>query len=141
MSGTIGQIGKIAGVGRYASLAGSGMHMKLSEDVKRIIASILAHGDDRAAFNAILLATVEHVSKKPNFNVQLEMNDLWIKLTNLRDDIGKAPAGSPSGGFGGSAGLGGPGGIGAAIGSTSGVPLGIQSVLGNVLKALESRTR
>ena len=156
MGGTMGQIGNmvggggnLAGIGRYASLANSGISLKLTDEMKRTIGAILAHGDDRAAFKAILLATVEHVSKKPHFNCQLEINDLWIKLTNLRDDIAKAEAGRSTGGagvFGGSSGLGGIAGVGSTVGSIAGsLPIslspGITSVLGDVLKGLKSRKR
>jgi hypothetical protein len=40
--------------------------------------------DQRQAFASILLATVAHVNQKPNFNLELEINDLWIHLTALK---------------------------------------------------------
>ena len=45
---------------------------------------VLQGGDQRAAFNAILLATVAHGSKKPSFNLEVEINDLMVRLGNLR---------------------------------------------------------
>ncbi len=151
MGGAIGQIGNtVGGLGRYGALANSGVHLKLTDEMKKLIGDILSHGDDRAAFKAILLATVEHVSKKPHFNCQLEMNDLWIKLTNLRDDIAKADSGKSSGGglggFGGPSGLGGFGGAGGAVGSAmSSLPVslspGINLVLGDLLKGLKGKKR
>ena len=45
---------------------------------------VLQGRDQRAAFNAILLATVAHGSKKPNFSLELEINDLMVRLGNLR---------------------------------------------------------
>ena len=42
--------------------------------------------DPRAEFNAVLLATVSHVNKKPNFNFELELNDLWTRLGVLKQE-------------------------------------------------------
>jgi len=49
--------------------------------------------DQRQAFTSVLLATVAHVNQKKNFNLELEINDLWIRLSNLR----QADTGSPLG--------------------------------------------
>jgi hypothetical protein len=67
-----GAIGKIGGT---LNLPG-GIASKLS--------AILQGGDERDAFNGILLATVAHVNNKPNFNLELEINELLIRLGNLR---------------------------------------------------------
>jgi hypothetical protein len=53
--------------------------------------------DQRQAFTSVLLATVAHVNEKPNFNLELEINDLWIHLSVLRN----AQQSSGSGGLGG----------------------------------------
>jgi hypothetical protein len=48
------------------------------------LGKILEGGDQRDAFNGILLATVAHVNNKSNFNIEVEINDLLIRLSNLR---------------------------------------------------------
>jgi hypothetical protein len=48
--------------------------------------------DQRAAFTAVLVATAAHVSQKPNFNLELEINDLWVRLGNLRQEQPKGIA-------------------------------------------------
>jgi hypothetical protein len=62
--------------GLLGELKGSGLEL--------LFARILQQGNQRAIFKATLLATVARVSKKPNFNLELEINDLFIKLGNLR---------------------------------------------------------
>jgi len=47
--------------------------------------------DSRKAFIAVLVATAANAGSKPNFNLDLEMNDLWTRLQNLK-------SASPSGG-------------------------------------------
>ena len=55
--------------------------------------------DQRQAFIAVLVATAAGVGQKPNFNLEVEINDLWIRLGNLRQ--------ANSGPFGASGRLGG----------------------------------
>jgi hypothetical protein len=52
--------------------------------------------DPRAAFAAILVATAADVGKKPNFNLELEINDLWTRLGNLRQQQQKGIGGALS---------------------------------------------
>lgn len=47
--------------------------------------------DPRLQFNAVLAATIANANKKPNFNLELEINDLWTRLGNLRQ--AQQPAG------------------------------------------------
>ena len=69
MGGVIGKIGGTLNVpGGIASKLGA----------------ILEGGDQRDAFNGILLATVAHVNNKSNFNLELEINELLIRVGNLR---------------------------------------------------------
>ena len=42
--------------------------------------------DQRAAFTAILVATASNAAQKPNFNLEVEINDLWTRLGNLRQE-------------------------------------------------------
>ena len=49
--------------------------------------------DHRKAFVTILMAAAADASKKPNFNLELEMNDLWTSLTVLKQS---KPAGLPN---------------------------------------------
>ena len=50
--------------------------------------------DQRQAFVSVLLATAAHVNQKKNFNLELEINDLWTHLTVLR---GQQPTGGVAG--------------------------------------------
>ena len=58
--------------------------LQLSPVMQQSLGTIADSGDQRAAFNAVLLATAANVDKKPNFNLELEINDLFIRLGNLR---------------------------------------------------------
>jgi hypothetical protein len=58
--------------------------MNLPGGIASALAGILGGGDQRRQFIAVLLATAAHIENKPNFNYELEMNDLWIRLGNLR---------------------------------------------------------
>lgn len=58
--------------------------LNLSATMGQAVQALAVSGDQRAQFNAILMATVATVTKKPNFNLELEINDLWIRLGNLR---------------------------------------------------------
>jgi hypothetical protein len=40
--------------------------------------------DQRQAFIAVLLATAASAGQKQNFNLEVEINDLWTRLGNLR---------------------------------------------------------
>lgn len=40
--------------------------------------------DQRKAFIAVMVATAAGVGQKPNFNLEVEINDLWIRLGSLR---------------------------------------------------------
>ncbi len=51
--------------------------------------------DQRQAFVSLLLATATHANHKPNFNLELEINDLWTHLSVLKDQQ------SSGGGIGG----------------------------------------
>jgi hypothetical protein len=76
--------GILSGVGK--ALQG----MKLPGGLMQRITSGQINPDPRAQFNAVLLATVAHINEKPNFNFELEMNDLWTRLGNLRQEQGAA---------------------------------------------------
>ena len=64
--------------------------LQLPPQISAVVAKLPAPGstpvDQRKAFSSILLATAAHVSHKPSFNFELEMNDLWTRLTNLRNE-------------------------------------------------------
>lgn len=66
--------------------------------LEKVLVGAALKQDTGAAFNAILLATVDRVNGKPNFNLELEINDLLVKLGNLRDPA--MPAVGPSGASG-----------------------------------------
>ncbi|WP_309643999.1 hypothetical protein [Phenylobacterium sp.] len=76
--------------------------------------------DSRKAFIAVLVATASSAGSKPNFNLELEMNDLWTRLQNL-----KTAAGPSSGGVGGI--------MAGALGP-------LQNMLGGALKAITDNT-
>ena len=63
------------------------------------VLSALAQGltneiDQRQAFVSVLLAAAAHVNQKQNFNLELEINDLWNHLTALRSQASSGQAGS-----------------------------------------------
>lgn len=57
-----------------------------------IMGRLEAAPDPRVQFNALLLTTVSHVSQKPNFNLELEINDLWTRLGVLKQEQAAAKA-------------------------------------------------
>ena len=61
-----------------------------------VMSRLEAAPDPRVQFNALLLTTVSHVSQKPNFNLELEINDLWTRLGVLKQE--QAAAKAPGGG-------------------------------------------
>lgn len=112
MGGALGSIS--------ANLASVTKGMQLTPIMQQALSQIAQSGDQRAAFNAILLATAANVTKKPNFNLELEINDLWIRLGNLRS---AQPAGV--------------GGVFANLGKTAAlVNMNIGAVLGDLESAV-----
>ena len=102
MKGGLGGIGKVieqlgpgklvdpkigALVGQAGDL-GPAMH-------KVLVGSVLKQ-DAGAAYCALLLAAVKKVNEKKNFNLEVEINDLLVKLGNLRDPHLPAVGPSPS---------------------------------------------
>lgn len=119
MGGISKHIGGAIGAIKPAATVTRGMN--LSPAIQAALDSIAESGDQRAAFNAILLASVTNVAKKPHFNLELEINDLFVRLGNLRG-MGAAPGTNPLKG------------IGAALGN-------ISSMLGPVESALQALAR
>ena len=68
--------------------------LNLSPIMQQAAGAIANSGDQRAAFNAILLATTASVERKPNFNLEVEINDLNVRLGNLRGMSSAASASS-----------------------------------------------
>ncbi|MEO6340786.1 MAG: hypothetical protein ABIO39_12145 [Caulobacteraceae bacterium] len=65
-----------------------------------MVSSALSRGltgevNQRQAFVALLLATAAHVNEKKNFNLELEINDLWVHMGSMRSQQ------QASGGMGG----------------------------------------
>lgn len=77
------------------SVSGVIGNMNLSPGITSALGELALTAGQREKFNAILLATVDHVSKKQNFNLELEINDLLVRLGNLRT-AGAAPSGLPA---------------------------------------------
>ena len=75
--------------------------------------------DQRKAYVAVLMAAAAGATKKPNFKIELEMNDLWTSLSVLKlsNPVGAAPMA----------------GIGQALQGAFG---GITKVLDDILKPL-----
>jgi hypothetical protein len=68
------------------AVAGITGKMNLPAGVAGVMSQALGKPmDQRQAFTAVLLATVAHVNEKPNFNLELEINDLWIHMSVLRN--------------------------------------------------------
>lgn len=82
------------GIGKNLALSKLVGNLGLAPTITQALQTMLQSGDNRAAFIAALTATAANASKKPNFNLELEINDLWTRLGNLRDA-------SPGGGFSG----------------------------------------
>jgi hypothetical protein len=57
----------------------------LSESVKGALDTALISGDKRLVYVAVLTAAASRASNKSAFNLEVEMNDLWTSLSNLRD--------------------------------------------------------
>lgn len=66
----------------------------LTPEIGRMIGGMLQGPDPRQAFTALLLATVTNVQKKPNFNLELEINDLLVHLDALRSQQGAGGVGA-----------------------------------------------
>lgn len=62
----------------------------------KILVSSVLRQDAGSAFCALLLATVKKVNEKKHFNLEVEINDLLVKLGNLRDPHLPAVGPSPS---------------------------------------------
>lgn len=78
MGGVVGSIGKA--VGSTAKMGG----LTPSPQLGAAMGDVIGKSGGRGLFCALLLATVEHVHKKPHFNLELEINDLMIRLGGLR---------------------------------------------------------
>ena len=79
MGGIVKSVGGVAGTVAQVT---RGMH--LSPAIQAALQNIAKSGDQRAAFNGILLASAANVAKKPHFNLELKINDLFVRLGNLR---------------------------------------------------------
>ncbi len=66
----------------------------LTPEIGRMLSGMLQGSDQRQAFTALLLATVTNVQKKPNFNLELEINDLLVHLDALRSQQGAGGLGA-----------------------------------------------
>ena len=54
------------------------------DDLSQKIGDMLDGPNQRNAFSALLVATAAAAQKKPNFNLELEINDLLVHLDALR---------------------------------------------------------
>jgi hypothetical protein len=72
----------MGGIGKSIGVVTKGLNV--SPIMQSAFGSIADAGDQRAAFNAIMLATAANALKKPNFNLEVEINDLNVRLGNLR---------------------------------------------------------
>lgn len=112
MGGAIGNVS--------TSLASATKGLNVSPIMQAAMGVIADAGDQRAAFNAILLATSATVANKPNFNLELEINDLWIRLGNLRN--------MPAGG----------GGMSKAVSPLSSIGPALESVMQAMAKQVDA---
>ena len=64
------------------SILNNGM---LSEALKTALTGALNAGDKRLVYVALLTAAASRAGNKTAFNLEVEMNDLWTSLSNLRD--------------------------------------------------------
>jgi hypothetical protein len=62
--------------------------------LSKVLQAVFEVRDQRKTFIAMLAATAASVAQKPNFNLEVELNDLWTRLTVLRGD-----GGGPHGGM------------------------------------------
>ena len=83
----------------------------------------LAVQDQRHAYVAALTAAAASASQKPNFNIEVEINDLWIALTNIKDAGRTQPL---------SGALSGPGAL------LSGIGIQLDRTLGQLLQNVQS---
>lgn len=67
------------------NLAGIIKGMNLPAQITGALRGLLGATDQRQAFVALLLATASNVQNKPNFNLELEINDLWTRIGALRN--------------------------------------------------------
>ena len=117
--------GVIKGVSNAAGPVMKGLDV--SPIIQQAMGQIAQSGDQRAAFKAILLATAASVAKKPSFNLELEMNDLYIRLGNLR-------GAAQSAGMGG-----GPfGAIGQQMSQMTQMTNHMSAMLGNIDSAIQN---
>ena len=63
----------------------------LPTDLTQKIGDMLDGPNQRNAFSALLVATAAAAQKKPNFNLELEINDLLVHLDGLRRQGMAAP--------------------------------------------------
>lgn len=66
-------------------------NLNLGPDMARVLQRVFETRDQRKAFIAVLLATSASVAQKPNFNIEVELNDLWTRLSVLRPESGASP--------------------------------------------------
>jgi hypothetical protein len=66
-------------------------NLNLGPDMGRVLQRVFESRDQRKAFIAVLLATSASVAQKPNFNIELELNDLWTRLSLLRAESSGSP--------------------------------------------------
>ena len=116
MGGITKAIGGVGGVSNSVSSVMRGMD--ISSAMQAALHGIAESGDQRAAFNGILLASAANVMKKPNFNLEVEINDLMIRLGNLRGMQSQSPMG--------------------ALGSPAGVLGNLFSILGSLDSAAQA---
>ncbi len=73
------------------SIAAALKNLNLGPDMARVLQRVFETRDQRKAFIAVLLATSASVAQKPNFNIEVELNDLWTRLSVLRSETGGSP--------------------------------------------------
>lgn len=81
----------------FGSVAKSAGHILKGLQIGPAMAQSLAAvplTDQRQAFIAIMIATASHAGAKPNFNLELEINDLWTRLNNLKAESQASDAGT-----------------------------------------------
>lgn len=113
----VGEIGKtVASVVGSLNLPG-GMLSALGQ---------ISVADQQKAFIAVLTATSANAAGKQSFNLETEINDLWVRLNNLKQ------AGSPSGSLADLQGV--MSSQGAAMNILSGVSTQLSNVLQSLIK-------
>lgn len=76
------------------NIAGILKGLSLPEQINAALRGLLGASDQRQAFVALMLATATNVQNKPNFNLELEINDLWTRLGALRNGSAGGMAGA-----------------------------------------------